>query len=305
MKPYLFIFVIFVTTSINAKTLDRIVAIVGTKVITKSEVDRIIRTLSSRKEISPYIYKDSLNPNSKEIVDFLIDSTIIETEVANAGYEVSDREVEGEIEQTEQRLGLTRNDLLEFLASKNIEYEEYFAVVRQMKIFSFFNGSIIAPLVSVSEQEIKNTFFKDNKSQKSLSYKYNITGFSIPEKALGSSLEKENFLKSLKNYRITGSLPILYQDLATVEIGEVTEDGLSERIIQALQRTNEGDFSYPILIGDKYHCFFIKSKDLVESRHYIENKERIRQNIIQDKAEKVKLNWLDNQRDKFHIKVFL
>lgn len=291
------------TTNSKEKLLDKLVAVVNTRIISLSEIKRIEETLPARQEVSPMVYHEK-KYDDKKLLDIVIKSFIVRDKINAQGYVINDDAVEGRIKMTEERLGLKRADLLNFLKSKNLTYEEYFEVIRETMEYNVFASKIIAPLISVTEQEIKNEYYRRNSSNNALSFKYNLVDFYIKEADL---VDKDNakFLAMLKDYQLTGKLPEEYKGLETNNLESMNEDALSKELQVVLKPTAEGSFSAPASIGGYMHVFYVQKKDLVESADYAQFKEKIQNDIFMSKGTAVTNNWFDREYSNYYIKNLL
>ncbi|HLW57357.1 MAG TPA: peptidylprolyl isomerase [Bacteriovoracaceae bacterium] len=282
------------------KLLDKIVAVINSQVISLSEIQRMSSTLEARAEVSPIIY-DKKTYQQKDLIDVIIKAFIIRDKLTAQGYVINDDAVESRIRATEQRLGLTRNDLLAFLKSKDLTFEEYFEIIRETMEYNIFASRIISPLVSVTEQEIKNEFYKKNSSNAALSFKYSLTDFYLAESKL---IEKNSskFLATLRDYQLTGKLPEEFKDLETNQLDNLREEGLSPELVKVLKETPEGSFSKPILLGGYWHSFYVHKKDLVESQHCLRMKDQIQQEIFMKKGQAASENWFQREFSNYYIK---
>jgi peptidyl-prolyl cis-trans isomerase SurA len=285
------------------KLLDKIVAVVNTRVISMSELKRMEETLPARQEVSPMVYTQK-KYDSKGLLDIVIRSYIIRDKITAQGYVIGDDAVESRIKMTEERLGLRRADLLEFLKSKGLTYEEYFEIIRETMEFNIFASRIIAPLISVTEQEIKNEFYRRNKSNNALAFKYNLVDFYIPEGQIIDK-NKQKFLDVLKDYQLTGKLPEEYRRLETNKLDGLNEDALTKELAQALKDTAEGAFSRPVSLNGYLHVFYVQKKDLVESQDFLRFKDQIQNDIFTDKGGAVTNNWFDREYSNYYIKNLL
>lgn len=309
MKLFLTLFILGVLQSYaqdkntSEKLLDKIVAVVNTKVISLSEVKRVEATLEARKEISPVIYNQK-NFSQKELLEIMIRSYIVRDKINAQGYVINDDAVESRIKMTEERLGLKRADLLQFLKGKGVTYEEYFEIIRETMEFNIFAQRIIAPLVSVTEQEIKNEYYKRNSTNNALSFKYNLVDFYISEEKIVDKNENK-FLSVLKDYQLTGKLPQEYKELESNNLDNLNEDGLSKELASLLKTTSEGTFSKAISLNKYLHVFYVQKKDLVESQDFSKFKDQIQNDIFVQKGKSVTSNWFDREYSNYYIKNLL
>ncbi len=291
-------------TKSSEKLLDKIVAVVNTRVISLSEIDRVTATIPARKEISPMIYTEE-KYGRKELLNIMINSFIIRDKINAQGYVINDDAVESRIKMTEERLGLKRADLLVFLKGKGVTYEEYFEIIRETMEFNIFAQRIISPLISVTEQEIKNEFYRRNTTNNALAFKYNLVDFYIPEDKLVDRKDQGQFLAVLKDYQLTGKLPEEYRSLESNNLDNLSEDGLSKDLASTLKITSEGSFSTPVLLGGNLHVFYVQKKDLVESQEFLKFKDQIQNDIFMSKGKSVTGNWFDREYANYYIKNLL
>ena len=288
------------TTSISRTLLDKTLGVFNDKIITLSEIKRIRQTLSARTNISPQIYKKP-NYSTKELVELSVKQFLIREELSNTGYIINDNQVESQIKETENRVGTTRKELLDFLKSHGITFEEYFEITRTTIEYNIFTSKVIAPLVSVTDQEIKNAFYKKNIKNKALDLKYTLVDFSIDKKTLNKK-RKAQFRDVIKKFQTTGVLPEEFSKMQTNIMGNITEAGLTKKLKNLLKKTSEGDATPPILLGNQYHVFLVKKKDIVESEFYKKAKEHIRRTLSEKAADKIENNWVKQNKEKHYIK---
>lgn len=287
----------------SEKLLDKIVGVVNTKVISLSEIRRMEETLDARREISPVIYTETKYTH-KNLLDIIIRTFIIRDKINAQGYVINDDAVESRIKMTEDRLGLKRADLLQFLKGKGITFEEYFEIIRETMEYNIFAQRIIAPLISVTEQEIKNEYYRRNSTNNALSFKYNLVDFYIEQAQLVDKSETK-YLAVLKDYQLTGRLPEEYKALESNNLENLNEDGLSKELAAVLKTTAEGSFSKAVLIEGRLHVFYVQKKDLVESQDFQKFKEAIQNDIFSSKGKSVSGNWFDREYSNYYIRNLL
>jgi peptidyl-prolyl cis-trans isomerase SurA len=298
-----FSFVLFYISfsSAHAKLLDKISAVINNRVITSSEIKRIKNTLSARKEISGLIYdKKSYTP--QDIVKLVWQSFIVRDKLSSLGYVISDDSVESRIQMTEKKLGLRREDLLEFLAAKNISFDEYFELMRQSMEYNIFTSKIIYPLIAITDQEVKNTFYREFVDKNTLSFSYHLVDYYIDSSKVTS---KKDFRDKIKNFIVSGILEEKYKSVEASDLGKTKEDDLSPDIRKKLKQTDEGDFSKTLTIGKYVHIFFIKKKDLTESSIFLKKKNFIKQKIFAKKSKSITKSWFMREHENYYTKLML
>jgi peptidyl-prolyl cis-trans isomerase SurA len=302
------IFFVILTLSLSSvwaqeTLLDKIAGVINTRVISLSEISRASDTIEARKEISPVIYYET-KYDQKRLLDIIIRSSIVRDKINAQGYIINDDAVESRIKMTEERLGLKRSDLLSFLETKNLTYEEYFEIIRETMEYNIFASRIIAPLISVTEQEIKNEYYRRNATNNALSFKYNLVDFFISEDKL---IEKDEnkFFEVLRDYQLTGKLPHEYSSLETNTLENLNEDFLPKELASVLKNTAEGAFSKAVNLKGYMHAFYVQKKDLVESEDFQRFKEQIQQDIFTSKGGAVTNNWFDREYSNYYIKKLL
>jgi peptidyl-prolyl cis-trans isomerase SurA len=301
MKNLLLLFILF-SNAVHAELINKIIAVFDDQVITLAQSKRVLETLKARKTISP-LYGDKENLSVSDVTRIQIESYLVRDKLAEMGYVIDDTQVETQIKDTERRLNLNREALLQFLSNNNMTFEEYFELVRQSIEHNIFNGRVVEPLVTITDQEIKNTFYKKNVGDNTFTFKYALEDFSIKKGDIPSSKVNE-LVTAAKNRKLGQSLPPDFSSLGFNELGNVTEDTLSAELNSLLKNTNEGDYTNVILIGDFYHVFYVQKKDLVESEIYNQAKDKIRMEIYVKKAQEIIKLWMEREATKHFVKYF-
>lgn len=296
-------FLLLFSFSLHAKLIDKVAGVINDKVVTLSEIERVEGTMPARKEISPLVY--SKDKYSREnILEVYYKSFIIRDKLSTLGFVISDDKVEAQISQTEKRNGLRREDLLNFLDSKNFTFEEYFETIRETLEFNLFYSRVITPLVFISEQEIKNKYYKANTSNSALSFKYELVDFYIP-KARILKEDIPGLPNVLKEFQSTGHMPAIYREIETLPLGNVSADDLDSNISSILKKTEEGAFSEPLEFNNMIHVYFVKKKDLKESSEFLKVKENIKNDIFMAKAKLILENWFTTEKSNYFIQTTL
>lgn len=292
---------LLIVFSVNsqARLLDKVAGVINDKIYTLSELQRIKSTISARQEIAPFIYNKKKFTTS-DILKLQQRIFIVKDKLSELGFVVSDDSVESRIKETERRLGLKRDDLLVFLDSKGISFNEYFELIRKATEFNIFNRRIISPLVNITDQELKNEYYKLNSSNKALSFKYNIVDFYLPQKSI-LKRDIKRFPYILEEYQKTGNIPEIYKNIETSNLGNMSDDDLPKELSAVLKVTNEGAFSKPYIKNKLVHVFYLKSKDLTESQDFLNKKDLIFNKIYSKRSKAITTSWFNKEFLNYYI----
>lgn len=287
------------STSLQAKLIDKVAGVINDKVFTLSEIVRIKKTIPIRKEIAPFIYnKDSYT--NQDILQTAQNSFIVRDKLEEVGFVVSDDSVQDRIKETEKGLGLAKGQLVEFLKSRGLTYNEYFEILRSAMEYNIFNRRIIAPLVTITDQEMKNFYYKNYSSAKTSSFKYNILDFNIPlSKVLKS--DRPKFTEILTRYRKTGSLPQIYSDLSTDDIEDISGEDVPAKLSSLWAQTNEGSFSKTFVESGVLHVYFVESKEIADSSDFLKNKRKIYNTIFMERSSRLSKSWFSRESLNYYL----
>lgn len=283
----------------HAKLIDKVAGVINDKIYTLSEIKRVQSTISIRKEIAPFIYTKN-EYTQRDTLKVLQNLFIIKDKLEEQGFVVSDDSVEDRIKETQKSLNLNRNELMQFLASKNITFSEYFEILRQAMEFNIFNRRIIAPLVTITDQELKNEYYKSRSNSRSVNYNYEIVDYTINKsKVQNSDLKKLPSI--LSRYRKTGNLPEIYKDFSMDDLGKVSQEDLPKNIQRVLKVANKKEFSEPILIDNTVHIFYVVNKTIAESADYLRQRAAIYNRLFLQRANSLSENWFSREALNYYI----
>jgi peptidyl-prolyl cis-trans isomerase SurA len=282
--------------------LDKVMAVIDDKIVTKSVVDRVSSTVKQRKLMAPMIFKKN-KYSDKEILEIIIQQHLMRSNLKEVGYVINDDQVESSINSRQKQIGVDREQLIAQLNQFSISFDEYFEIIRSTIEHNVFNDKVINPLVNVTEQEVKNRFYEKNSKNRSLSFNYTLVDFSIPSLLVNKKNSKSMHL-DLAKYQKSGNLPEYLREIDTNTIENVSEDGIMSAIRNALKGVQEGKFTKAINISESWHVFFIKKKDLKESDFFRQRRPFLRRELREKAAVKVRDLWFKREANSHFIKYF-
>ena len=298
-----YLFSTLVSASAQAKLLDKIVGIIDDNVITLSQITRIQKSLLVRKNIAPMIYGKA-HFTDEEILNISVNKFLIRAKLTELGYAITDDQVETQIKANEKRLNVDRTALLKFLSEQNATFSEYFETLREAIEYSYFVNRVISPMISVSDQDVKNYYFKQNVKDTRLNFKYTLVDYAISKSAI-PRLEKGQMEEVVRQYRSNHNLPENFSTLTATNLDDIGEEGLAPELKTLLKKTDEGSLTIPIILEENFHIFYLAKKDLVESEAFTKSKDKMREELTDIATKNESELWLDREKNKHYIKISL
>ncbi|MBC7540084.1 MAG: hypothetical protein H7281_14770 [Bacteriovorax sp.] len=295
------IFSLLIQSSVQAKLLDKISAIVDDNIITLSQVVRVSKNLAIKRNVAPMIY-DKASFSTEEVIDISINKFLIRAKLTELGYSITDDQVEAQIKTNEKRLNVDRKSLMTFLKQQGSTFDEYFETLREAIEYSYFINRVISPTIAVSEQDVKNTYFKNNIKDARLNFKYTLIDYSIANDVV-PKLNKGQMEEVVRQFRINSILPEAFSTLTSTNLDEITEEGISTELKNLLKQTDEGAMTTVVNLNNQHHIFYIAKKDLVESEAFAKQKDKIREDLFEVAVKNEAKLWFERERNKHYIKI--
>ncbi len=300
-----FFFLVGLLTSFNSEAilLDKIAAIVDDNVITLSQVNRVSNNLAIKKSVAPMIY-DQNTFTGPELLSININKYLVRAKLSDIGYTITDDQVEAQIKTNQERLGVDRKSLMGFLKQQGTSFDEYFETLREAIEYSYFVNRVISPMISISEQDVKNAYYKNNQNGSRMNFKYALIDYAVSRDAVAKPA-KGQMEEVVKQYRINSNLPDAYSTMTVSNLDDITEEGIAVELKNLLKETDEGSVTTPILINNQYHVFYLAKKDLVETEAFSSQKEKIKDQLFEKQVKSETAIWFERERNKHYIKISL
>lgn len=285
--------ILVLSLEVQAKLLDKVAGVINDKVFTLSEIKRVKKTAQARKQISPFIYsKDSYNES--DILKLFQNTFIIKDKLSELGFIISDDAVDSRLDAIKKQKGMSDDDLEGLIAESGLTFNEYYEIYRAGMEFEVFQRRIIGPLVTITDQEVKNFYYKVSKNKKTISFKYKVVMYSLPKsKVLKEDLKRLPSI--LQNYKQTGNIPQIYSDISILDLGTLSGEDINNDLKKLLRQTNEGTFSTIQKSKDSYSSYYLIKKEIAESSDFLANKGRIHSVLFAQRAQKISDNWLSRE----------
>jgi len=300
--------------SVDAKIVDRIVAIVGTTAITLTEFNDFHQRM---KNAPPELLGPdrSLLQNRENILELLIEEKIFENETEKLGLIATDDEVEAEIATIRNRLNASPDQLKAMLRDRGTKYSDYVKFLKKQLEQRRLISQVIRSNVSISDEDIINYYHQHiEKSEVGGEYRASHILLKIPE---GKELETRQLAEKLaRRVREGGSFSVIAkqnsdgpQASTGGDLGWSSLNEMNPEFKQTLSTLRTGDVSDPFKTPYGIHLL-----QLVDVRQQPPPqldqplKERIRNILFQERISILLKQWMEQKKrpgDGYYIKKML
>lgn len=316
MKNILFV-LIFCIFSLNANSsvIDKVVAKVGSEVITLSELNEFSLSLKGQPLIDDLLlYQsslDELKKNRTNQLAYLVDEKILDFEIKKANGSVSVEKVEQEISSIAKRNGLNRGQFLSSLKSQGIALSSYQKFIKDRLERQSLIESQISSRIRVSEEDIIAEYNRSFGVSKLL-YEFSISHIFFNPKKGGveaAKLRAESVVKKLKegqsfetlaeqnsqdpnfsnggffgNFKSGEMNPVFERAVESLEVGQVTD------IVSSKQGL---------------HILKINSKKPIVDPQFLAKKDAIKSQLFEIAFKKQFSIWLEQRRQALEVSLSL
>jgi peptidyl-prolyl cis-trans isomerase SurA len=140
------------------EVMDRIIAIVNDDIITLKEAQKHVRVEKEGRFVSINEYLTNLRLQEK--IDLLIDDVLIRQQAKKFKIDVSDKEVDGIIDNIKKQYLIDDAELKEKLKEDNVSYDDFIAGLRSNVVKGRLLARVISPEVNVTEKDLRQYYDK-------------------------------------------------------------------------------------------------------------------------------------------------
>lgn len=300
---------------VHAETVDRIVAIVNTEVITDSDQRSFSKKLKQNSMIDELLLfgkpAESIKNDSKEQLNYLINERILASEIKRLNLSVTIERVEQEIRDIAKRNGVSRSDLLGAIRNQGLTVSEYQDFIKTRVERQSLIESEITSKIRVSDEDILAAFARTNPKSEAGIYEYTLANiFFSPKKAGGSGSAKERAERVLSKIRGGENYESLAEQnsedpnftsgglLGTFKAGE-----LNKEMEAAVKNLSAGEVSDVVTTKSGVYILKVLGKKVIADPRLDKEKERIRSELFDKAFQKHFKAWLEQKRDESFVRI--
>lgn len=294
----LFLNLIPIQTEAQAKTINKIMVIVGDKLITQYEVESFNpKQLKEIYSIEDESRKQTLiKQYNQNVLNYLVDQYTLEIAAEREGITVTDDEVEATINEVLARNNITKEQLIQLLEEEGLTFSKYKWQIKMDILNSRLNSRVIMPMIVVTMEDI-NKYIDENIDELNLDDKYELRMIVVDK-------EDENRVEQELKKSSFSDVAIKYSKDKTGKsggyVGWINYSFMAKEIGEKIKNSEKGDI---VKIYDGGSVKFFSIEDY-KSKYDIDEelKEEIAEKIRNKRYEKVYIRWFENQKKSIFVK---
>jgi peptidyl-prolyl cis-trans isomerase SurA len=298
----------------NAKEvlLDRIVAIVDGYPVLYSDVMEKVEN-GPLVMVSDFPAQPEDSPYERGLQD-AINFELVMAKARDIEIEVSDGQVDAEIDRFIENRGQSKEGLMGFLEQQGTSYEDYRADFRDLMVLRRFQGRVITPMVKITDKDVETYYLKKSGASAELveitlrQIIIKVDSGAAPEiieakrkrasevtKKLG---EGTDFVSAVKLYSDDDSA----RDSGGLMRGIKLKD-LSGQIKSEVASLSKGEFSVPVRTDMGFHIFYLEEKKFSGSEEFLSKKKALEFELRNVELANQTRRWLEQQRQQTKVTI--
>lgn len=292
--------------SANQEIVDRIVAVVNDDIITLSRLHKAVQpylqqvTSSQRSDAEK---NQMVEDMEKQMLQTMIDRTLIRQEAVRQQISVSDDEVESAIDNFKQQNGLDQEALEKGLESEGISLEEYRERIREDIMHSHLVNRVVRSRIIVTQAEIEAYYHAHPEKFKG-EKKYHLYNILVATEA-----EAQQVLSRLDQGLSFSEAAQRFSTAPNAgdggELGIFDMDTFNDTIKAAVQPLKKGEYSQVISTQQGYQIIYVQDILGADGTTLDQAEDEIQEILYREKGEEKLARWIESLKKTAHIKIML
>jgi peptidyl-prolyl cis-trans isomerase SurA len=293
----------FITSTVSAKTVDKIVAIVNKDIILQSDLAELKSNIKKGVlfdlEYASLFDSNKLKTDEKTQVEYLISEQLFIDHAKQTGlYDKSKRQLDSEIEKIAKGNQLTVEQFKSEIIKQGVTYDEYKEFILKSLIRKRIIDSEITSRIEISESDIIQYLLQKGSSSFEPRYQYSISHIVVEgdenTSRVSDIIRKEGFDQALKYSENQDNKGFL---------GTFKDHELAKPFRTTVKTLKISEVSQPISMNGK--IFFIRLDDKKRINELPDTPEvrKARLSIIQNSISTEVQAWIEEKRQTSHIEI--
>jgi peptidyl-prolyl cis-trans isomerase SurA len=289
----------------QAKTVERVLAVVEGQMILASEVDSFSAKLRKKNLVNEnlitFLKLNQTNPSNKDVLNYLVSKKVI-TAFALKDLNLTSTEsvIETEIGNLAKQNKISTSQLKTEITSRGIDYEDYRQFIGESSLVRSAIEKHVVSQVRPTEEDFVSYLKENGVNNIEPSYLFDLDQIYISKKAsdaekLAKSINSKNFKKYFSSAQSFG--------FQAVKLGALRASDLSSTHSKSLIQSSEGTISKVFEEASGYRIFYINLK---KGNFKIPNTDKIKnlqKSFYDTKIQEQFSLWMSEIRPSFFVRL--
>ncbi|MBL7544590.1 MAG: peptidylprolyl isomerase [Bdellovibrionaceae bacterium] len=299
----------------GAELVDRIVAVVNSEIVLKSDFQNLKTKLSGSSMIDESLLDntdiDSLAKDRNAQLNYLINEKLLDSEVKRLNLSVTMDRVQLEIKEMAKRNNISSEEVLAAVKAQGMDVAEYQDFLKnRIERQNLLEQEIISK-IRVTEEDAFSEYLKKNPTSKNAVSEYKIAQilFRVKKDATPDSvlLKAQGVYNRLKRGEKFDDLAEQNSEdpnfspgglLGTFKSGE-----FSKEIEEAIKKIEVGDVTSVVHTRQGFHIFKLLDSKMIKDPHFEKQKPAITAQLVEKNFKRQLKIWLQSKRDESFLKI--
>ncbi|MCW7754661.1 peptidylprolyl isomerase [Desulfobotulus sp. H1] len=296
--------------------VDRIIALVDDRIITKVAFEETFAPIRERIEAAGYGPEETqalIDRYREDVMNQMIDQTITDIAVEEAGIEISDQEVNQALEDFRMNHNLSPEEFEKALLSEGLTLEVYRNQMREQMLRSRLVNYMVRSRIVITREQIE-AFYRENAERFGGGKRYRLAHILIPfprNMAPETEARLREKTQTLVGYLESGrsfSELAAQESQSTIagpdgELGWFEAETLSPRIRDAVAGLQRGDFSGPVRTPQGFQIFKLLETGFQNPKPLSEVEDEIADELYDVEVNRRFQIWVTELREKVHVRM--
>lgn len=300
----------------GAEVVDRVVAVVNEDIVSLSELTKAVQPYADKIKSLGYSLekeREMLFKVREDMLDQLITQKLTDQESKKYKLSVSEKEINNAVERVKEAYRYTDEDLRSVLAGDNMTMEEYRNKVRENILRSKLLNIEVKSKIVITGDDVKS-YYENHKDMYQGEKRYHLkniikkadSNLTADEKK-AVLLKMEEIYAGLKGGQPFGKVSLDYSGdpygIKSLDLGMFKTGELSRQVRDAIEGLKAGEFTKVLETEIGYQIVYMESIEEKPGKSLQEAASEIDEILFREIVDKKFLSWIDELRQKSHIKI--
>lgn len=296
--------------------IDRIVAVVNDDIVTLAELNDLLKPYTSQIQASNYPAQQErkmIFSIREKVLDELIRQRLTDQEIRKANISVSDPEIDSTIERIKEARLFTDEELREALGQRGLSMEKYRSQLKTQILRTKLINLEVKSKIVITEEDI-TAYYKSHPEIYGGEKKFHLRNIMLkrpllPDKrAIAAVYQRmETIIEKVKSGESFEKMAMEYSESPLAadggDLGSFELKALSPQIQDAIKGLGPGECTDVLETDQGYQLFYIDEIITAPGKSIEEVSGDIREKLFNEIVDKKFQSWLEDLREKSHIRM--